>query len=73
METKLEVVLTQTFDGKPLVAVDNLPGLNADLTPPQMRALAAALCMAAEECEMQPMGRKHFRRKKRMYEIRTDK
>jgi len=73
MDTKLEVILTQIFDRKPLVTVNNLPGLNADLTPSQIRALAAALCMAAEECELQPMGRKHFRQMKRMYDIMTNK
>ena len=69
MDTKLEVLLTQTFDRKPLATVSNLPGLNADLTPAQIRALAAALCLAAEECELQPMSFKHFRQKKRLYDI----
>ncbi len=67
MDRKLEVVLTQTSDYKPLAMVSNLPGLDAELTPSQMRALASALSMAAEECELQPMDIKRFRRKKRMY------
>lgn len=67
MNTTFEVVLTQTFDRKPLATVSNFPGLDAELTPSQMRALAAALSLAAEECELQPMEHKHFRQKKRMY------
>jgi hypothetical protein len=73
MDTKLEVTLTQTFDRKPLVTVSNLPGLNADLTPEQIRALVAALCMAAQECELQPMDHRHFRQKKRQYDIMINK
>jgi hypothetical protein len=69
MNTTIEVVLTQTFDRKPLATVIKLPGLDAELTPSQMRALAAALSMAAEECELQPMDRKHFRQRKRTYDI----
>lgn len=69
MNAKLEVILTQTFDHKPLATVNNLPGLYAELTPEQMRALAAALCEAARDCEAQPMHHKQFRQKKRVYEI----
>lgn len=72
MDSNLEVVLTQTSDQKPLATVSNLPGFDADLTPPQMRALAAALWRAAAECELQPMDRKHFIRKKRRYVITTN-
>lgn len=73
MDKKLEVVLTQTFDHKPLVTVSNLPGPDADLTPSQLRALAVALCMAAEECELQPIGNKQVRQKKRIYDILVGK
>lgn len=69
MERKLEVILTQTFDQRPLTTVSNLPGQYADLTPAQLRALAAALYMAARECEAQPMDPKHFRQKERSYEL----
>jgi hypothetical protein len=73
MHTKLEVILTKTFDHRPLASVNNLPGVDADLTPAQMRALAAALYAVADECEQQPMDRKQFRQKKRMYDIMINK
>jgi hypothetical protein len=73
MDSKLEVVLSRTFDCKPLVTVNNFPGVHADLTPTQMRALAATLCRAAEECELQPMGHKHFKPKKRIYDVMVNK
>lgn len=73
MNAKLEMILTQTFDQKPLATISNLPGSDADLTPAQMRALAAALSMAAEECESQPMDHNHFGRKKRVYDIMSNK
>lgn len=69
MNRKLEVILTQTADRKPLVALSDLPGLYAELTPSQVRSFAEALYMAAEECELQPMDHKRFRQKKRMYDI----
>lgn len=67
MDNHLDVVLTQTYDRKPLVQVRNLPGLDADLTPQQLRALADVLCTAAKECEAQPMSPKRFLRRKREY------
>lgn len=73
MNTKLEVLLTQTFNSRPLAIVNNLPGLYADFTPEQLRALAAALCAAAQECELQPMDRKYFRKKQRIYDIVVNK
>lgn len=69
MNTHLNVLLTQTRDHKPLVTVCNLPGLDADMTPQQLRAVAAALCSAADESEAQPMNTKHFMRRKREYFI----
>ena len=51
MDKKLQVILTQTHDGKPLATVRNFPGLDADMTPEQMRAMAAELETAATECE----------------------
>lgn len=67
MDKQLNVSLTQTYDRKPLATVRNLPGHDADMTPQQMRALAAALCTAADECEAQPMTPKRFSQRKREY------
>lgn len=67
MDKQLSVLLTQTRDRKPLVTVCNLPGWDADMTPQQLRALAAALCAAADASEAQPMNPKHFSQRKREY------
>lgn len=56
----LIVTLTQNRHGKPLATVRNFPGLDADMTPAQMRAMAAALEAAATECEQRPMGKRYF-------------
>lgn len=69
MDNHLDVLLTQTRDRKPLAQVRNLPGCDADMTPQQLRALAAVLCIAAEECEAQPMNPKRFSGRKREYLI----
>ncbi len=69
MNAELEVMLTRTFDGRPLATVQNLPGGDADMTPAQMRALAAALCAAADECESRPMDKRRFMRAVRRYRI----
>lgn len=69
MDNHLDVVLTQTHDRRPLAQVRNLPGCDADMTPQQLRALATVLCLAAEECEAQPMNPKRFSRRKREYLI----
>ncbi len=60
MDRELTVVLTQTYDLKPLAVVRNLPGLEAEMTPSQMRSLAKVLRVAAEECECRSMGKKAF-------------
>lgn len=67
MDNRLDVLLTQTHDRKPLALVRNLPGGDADMTPQQLRALAAVLCAAADECEAQPMTPKRFSQRKREY------
>ena len=69
MDKQLNVLLTQTRDHKPLASVRNLPGCDADITPRQLRALAAVLCTAADECEAQPMSPKRFIQRKREYLI----
>lgn len=68
MDKKLNVVLTQTHDHKPLATVRNLPGENADLTPDQMRRLAKALLTAADECQSSLMGR-YFAKIQRSYDL----
>jgi hypothetical protein len=67
MDNRLNVLLSQTYDHKPLAVVRNLPGNDADMTPQQLRALAAALSMAADECEAQPMNPKRYSQRKREY------
>ena len=47
---ELKVRFSRTRNGDPLVMVD-FPGLDADMTPAQLRRLAQALTMAAEDCE----------------------
>lgn len=51
MDTHLAVTLTRSFDRRPLAVVHNLPGLDADLFPSQLRALANALHQAADACD----------------------
>lgn len=47
----LRVKHTVTYKGEPLVCFGNLPGFDAELTPTQIRALAASMLEAADECE----------------------
>jgi len=72
MDKQLSALLTRTRDHKPLVTVCNLPGWDADMTPQQLRALATALCAAADESEAQPMNPKHFMRRKREYLLTSE-
>lgn len=67
MKNHLNALLTQTRNREPLAQVRNLPGDDADLTPRQLRAIAAALYSIADECEAQPMTEKHFSNRKRQY------
>jgi hypothetical protein len=67
MDKELTVVLTRTYDLKPLAVVRNLPGGDAEMTPDQMRSLADALRIAAEECESRPMGKRTFMRVTKSY------
>lgn len=69
MIKELVVTYTQTYHGQPLATVHNLPGGDADLTPAQMRGLAAALLAAADECETRPMGCRSFLRASREYPL----
>lgn len=52
MSRTLNVKHTVTRHGAPLAVVDGMPGEGAELTPAQLRQLAAALQAAADECEI---------------------
>lgn len=51
----LTVKMTRAFDGGPLAVVDGLPGQGAELRPQQLRALAQALVLAADDAERRKM------------------
>jgi hypothetical protein len=69
MDKDLRVQLSQTYDHKPLATVRNLPAPDSDLTPAQLRALAAALKKAATDCEAQALDAKHYRPTERSYPL----
>lgn len=71
MDKVLLVTMGQTFDGKPLATLRNLPGEGADMTPEQMRALSDALRDAAGDCESRTMDRSkfYFEGKTRSYDL----
>lgn len=54
--TTLDVTFCRTHDGKPLIQLHNLPGLDAELTPAELRALAAALIAAADDAALPSSG-----------------
>lgn len=56
MDTTLQVKFTRDRNGSPLAIIRNLPGADAELTPPQMRALAMTLMEAASDCRHQEPG-----------------
>lgn len=65
MKDRLAVVLTRTRDACPLAVLD-LPGDGAELTPGQLRHLAAALLRVADDAE----GRKLIHRGKPLPDVR---
>ncbi|MFA5355103.1 MAG: hypothetical protein WC291_12815 [Thermodesulfovibrionales bacterium] len=65
----LHVILTRTRHSLPLATILNMQDIGSDLTPGQMRALAAAFSTAADDCEAQPMDPKHFMQKRRSYTL----
>ena len=67
----LNVRHNRTADNLPLAIVD-LPGPGAEMTPGQMRELARALLDAADECESRPTDR-DYRSVSREYPLRTKK
>jgi hypothetical protein len=48
----LQVKHTVTFQNEPLAIVENLSGPGAEMKPAQLRRLANALLIAADECEV---------------------
>lgn len=68
MNRTLKATLCPTFDRKPLAVVDGLPGGYAELTPAQLRELAAGLLRIAIDTESQPTGR-DYRRLAREYDL----
>lgn len=68
MNRTLTATLSRTFDRKPLAVVDGLPGDYAELTPGQLRALAAGLLRIADDAEGRPMGSAYARAARR-YEL----
>lgn len=69
MEAALRATLTQTRHREPLAVVDGLPGGGAELTPSQLRALAAALNSIAIDLEGRPVARKHALAERREYRL----
>ncbi|WP_319405343.1 hypothetical protein [uncultured Desulfosarcina sp.] len=67
----LNVRHARTADNRPLAIVD-LPGPGAEMTPVQMRGLARALLDAADECASRPTDR-DYRPASREYPFRTEK
>lgn len=69
MDKTLTVSLSRTFDGAPLAVVDNLPGGYAELRPAQLRALAAALQLIADDCEARPVNGRYWAPARRDYPL----
>ncbi|MDP1647974.1 MAG: hypothetical protein Q8M01_07220 [Rubrivivax sp.] len=58
MSARLDVALAATSDMQPLAVVDGLPGGGADLSPADLRALAAALLRIADDAERRLLVRR---------------
>ena len=69
MNTSIRATLTRTHRGTPLAVLDDMPGEGAELTPAQLRALAAALTKIAADSEARPMTAKHFMPARREYAL----
>lgn len=52
MNQTIKVKHTATRHGDPLAVIDGLPGSDADLTPAQLRQLAAVLTAIADDSEV---------------------
>ena len=72
MEASLHATLTKTYRGEPLAVVDGLPGGGAELTPADLRALAATLVRIAAECDARPvLGKRALPSVRREYPLTT--
>ena len=58
MSAGLNVALTVTRDMEPLAVVDGLPGGGAELSPAELRSLAAALLRIADDAAGRPKMRR---------------
>jgi len=56
--SELRVSFCEDRHGRPLVIVRNFPGLDAEMSPKQLRSLADALAMAADEAACGPVFRR---------------
>jgi hypothetical protein len=65
----LEVQLTRDRFDEPLVVVESAIGNGMEASPAQLRALAVALCRAAEDAEARSTKDRHFVPMKREYEL----
>ena len=65
----MTAVLCKTRDGEPLATVSNLPGDGADLTPAELRALAAGLLQVAADAEAQPLKARRYLPQRRVYAL----
>lgn len=70
-EKKLRVKHTVTYKAEPLVCFSNLPGFDAELTPAQIRALAAAMLEAASDCEKLAEHTRWYGPERREYGLQT--
>lgn len=66
----VSATLCKSRHGEPLALVD-MPGGDAGLTPAELRALAAVLLQIAVDAEAQPLKHKHYRPTKKAYQLAT--
>jgi hypothetical protein len=72
MTAALHAKLTRTYTGAPLAIVDGLPGgVGAELTPRQLRDLAAALVQIAADLEARPAARRHSMSERKDYPLQA--
>lgn len=65
----LAVRHTATHKGNPLVVFGDLPGVDAELTPAQIRALAEALLTIADDCEAHARGVRRAIDRRQIYPV----
>jgi hypothetical protein len=68
MMNQVKIVMTQTRDRKPVAYIDDIVG-PPEMTPAQLRVLAKVFQTIADECEAQPMDLKHFRQKRKSFDV----